>query len=349
MRPTPRTKVKQDNQRGAEVLSYLFDEYATNNPDVPQGLGLRNPDGGANIPSTDERVEFVPRSEEFEDDNGHKLRLLNKFSNEDTGEGETVEEALAADDGATYTDEANDDLPFFRRPIQENVRRYRDFVKYVPVDSALTGLGLAGATYALGNFFNPVDDESIREDVAKIIRERKLPVTTKTVAEVKKEAIKKAKRRKLLFAGAVGLGGAALNSWYHYIPGRPQTLYKWSSAMAKRASMLDPSSFMDINDVKASVMDSSMTDGNKFLAMNMLDSINKPMVSSNDIIGAAINTGVSAMGSPIGRYTVSAATNAALGYGAGSLLGISRPDRLAATMGIGSFVMDSLQPNYNIQ
>lgn len=346
MRLTPRTKVKQDNQRGAEVMSYLFDEYAANNPDVPQGLGLRNPDGGANIPSTNERVEFVPHSEEFEDDNGHKLRLLNKFSNE-----ETVEEAIAADDSAANTDndESEEDLPFFRRPIQENVRRYRDFVKYVPVDSALTGLGLAGATYALGNFFNPVDDESIREDVAKIIRERKLPVTAQTVAAVKKEALKKAKRRKLLFAGAVGLGGAALNSWYHYIPGRPQTLYKWSSALDKRASMLDPNSFMDINEVKASVMDSSMTDGNKFLAMNMLDSINKPMVSSNDIIGAAINTGVSAVGSPIGRYTVSAATNAALGYGAGKLLGISRPDRLAATMGIGSFVMDSLQPNYNMQ
>ncbi len=330
MRYTPRTKVKQDNQRGSEVLSYLYDEYATEHPDAAAGLGLRNPDGGANIPSTDERVEFVPSSEEFEDSNGHKLRLLNKFSS----------------DADSYRKAEETKLPYLRRPIQENIRQYREFVRSPPADSALTGLGVAGVTYALGNFFNPIDNNYIMEDAARIIKDRKLPLTSEVVKAAKEEALRKARRNKLLFAGALGLGSAVLNSWYHYIPGRPQTLYKWSSAINKEASILDPNAAMDINKVKASVIDSSMTDGNKFLALNMLNTIDKPTVSSNDIIGAAINTGASAIGSPIGMYTVSAATNAALGYGAGKLLGISRPGRLAATVGIGSFLTRAMQPSF---
>jgi hypothetical protein len=328
MRYKPRTKVKQDNQRGAEVMSYLYDEFAKEHPE--QTPELRNPDGGADIPSLEDRVEFLPMAAQSEDDNGHKLRLLNKFSSEGSDSAESKS--------------------FMHTPISEHILNYRKAVKSPLVDSALAGLGLAGLSYGLGQYFNPIDDDTILAGAAKILKDTKAPITQQTINAAKKAAMSKARRNKLLFAGAVGLLGAAANSWYHYVPGRPETLYKWANTgMRKRAGMLDPNSFMDINEVKASVMDSPMTDGNKFLAMNMLDSINKPMVSSNDIIGAAVNTGVSALGSPIGRYTVAAATNAAIGYGAGSLMGISRPDRLAATMGIGSFVMNSLQPTYAVQ
>jgi hypothetical protein len=325
MRYKPRTKVKQDNQRGAEVMSYLYDEFSKEHPE--QTPELRNPDGGADIPSLEDRVEFLPMAAQSEDDNGHKLRLLNKFSSEP------------------------ENKSFMQTPISEHILNYRKAVKSPLVDSLITGLGLAGISYGLGRFFNPITEETVLEGAAGILKDKNIPVTAQTLAATKKLARRRAERNKWLFTGAVGLLGATANSWYHYVPGRPETLYKWANTgMRKRAGMLDPNSFMDINEVKASVIDSPMTDGNKFLAMNMLNTIDKPMVSSNDIIGAAINTGVSAIGSPIGRYTVAAATNAALGYGAGKLMGISRPDRLAATLGIGSFVMNSLQPqsNYNM-
>lgn len=327
MRQNPRTKVKQDNQRGADVMSYLYDEFKANNPELTEDQ-YRDPDGKSYTPGTADQVEFVPHAQQSEDDNGHKLRLLNKFSSADT----------------------DAKKPFMHTPISEHIGNYKSLVGSPLVDSALKGAGIFALSYGLDKFFNPIDNNEILKDAATILKETGGPVTNETIVAAKKEALRRAKRRKLLIAGAIGLGGSVLNSAYHYVPGRPETLYKWAGeGFRKNANIWDHGPYMDMNDVRTSVMNSPMTDTNKFLAMNMLDTINKPMVSSGDIMNAAVGTGASAFGSPIGRYTVAAATNAALGYGAGKLLGISRPDRLAATMGIGSFLLNSLQPTYTMQ
>ena len=324
MRSNPKTKLKQDNQRGAEVMSYLYNEFAKDNGQ--QTTEYEASDSEMNIPSLRDRVRFTSLENPEPDVAGSgKLRI-----------------GLGLDPDRAMTKKAN----IFTKPIHEVTHGYRNFVKSPLVDSAIHGLVATGLTRLAGHYFNPIEEQDILNETADIIRKEKLPLTQETVAKTKKRAEDNLKRNKWLFAGAVGLGTAAMNSAYHYVPGRPETLYKWSSEGFNKTASLDPlATSMDINQVKAAVMDSSMTDGNKFLSMSMLNTIDKPMVNSNDIIGAAINTGVSAFGSPIGQYTVAAALDAGTGYLGGKLLGISRPDRLATAVGVGSFLTRTLQPN----
>lgn len=318
-------KVKQDNQRGAETLSYLFQEYAKDRSGSPEYSNTESADERSmDIPSLRDGIKFMAKPPQDNRENT-KVRL---------GLGLDPEKAL------------NKHANIFTDPVHEVVGRYRKFVKSPLLDSALWGSLATGATYLAGQYFNPITEEDVLQETADIIKKNKLPLTTETVKKAKAQAKSNLNRSKWLTAGAIGLGVAGINSAYHYTPGKLESLYKWSSENIRKQASIDPlATSMDINHVKAAVMDSSMTDGNKFLAMSMLDTIPKSSVNSDDIIGAAINTGVSAVGSPIGQYTVAAAMDAATGYVGGSLLGLSRPDRVAAAMGIGSFLARTLQPN----
>ena len=327
MKPRPKTKVKQDNQRGSEVMSYLFEEFNSGRTPLAD---KQIPEQELDIPSLKERVSFRPKAEAPDNAGDRKLRLLNKFSS----------------DNVVEVKDPNEPTPFMRRPLNEHVKNYRDFIKSPLLDSAIVGSSLALGTWALDRYFNPITDTDILEEAAAIAKERKIQPSSDNVKQLKAMARSRLNRNKWIIPGIVGIIGSSANSWYHYKPGNWKSLFKFANAkLNKTASMFGPYDSMDINEVRSAVIDSSMTDGNKFLAMNMLGTIDKPMVTSGDIIGAAVNTGVSAVsGSPIGRYTVAAAANAAMGYSLGKLVGVSRPDRLAAATGIGSFLLGTLQP-----
>lgn len=326
MKPRPKTKVKQDNQRGSEVMSYLFEEFNAGRTPMAD---KQNAEQDLDIPSLKERVEFKPKAATTDNAGDHKLRLLNKFSSE--------HEVVDVDDKPA---------PFMRRPISEHVKNYRDFIKSPLIDSALVGGTLALGTWALDRYFNPITADDVMEEAASVAKKLKIQPSLENIKQLKAKATANLKRNKWIIPGIVGLTGFAVNSRYHYKPGNWKSLFKFANApIEKSASMFGPYDSMDINEVRSAVIDSSMTDGNKFLAMNMLGTIDKSMVTSGDIIGAAVSTGASAIsGSPIGRYTVAAAANAATGYGFGKLIGVSRPDRLAAAAGIGSFLLQTLQP-----
>lgn len=320
-------KTVQDNDRGNSIMSYLGSEARKSckeHPDHGKVDKVKKPvDGEMDIPSLKESVQFTRKKNRDtlipNRVDGPPLRMFNKYAN---------------------------DTPFLQRPFAEHVGRYHDFIRSPLVDSALTGLGVFGLAYAADKFFDPDPETEQEQNTITADYLAKHKIVPKTYDEVKYYRAKALQRRRLnryLIAGATGLIGAGLNSWYHYVPGKPSSLWKFSN-MEKKAGMLGNLDYMDINEVKSAVMDSNMTDGNKFLSMSMLDTINKPMVNSTDIVSAAVNTGVSAFGSPIGRYTVAAAADAALGYGLGKALGISAPGRLAATTGIGSFLLRTLQP-----
>lgn len=322
---------REDNKLGADTMHYLYNAYNKyRKKDKDEQTDQGDYTGHLNRVTDPVRWSSTRITNPIsESSSASPLRLLNKF---------------AADDKDYGSSKPEDN--FFRRPISENVRRYRDFVKSPIIDSLIAGGLVGGLSYGASKFFNPDTDEVVAETAREMVRaDKKNKSPLKTSAQYIQAAKDKLRRDRLITAGIVALGSAGVNSWFHSIPNHPKTWYKWShrGGLNKKSSMLDGSLNMDINEVKAAVLDSPMTDGNKFMSMSMLNTINQPTVNSNDIIGAAIGTGASALaGAPIGRYTVAAVADAALGYGVGKLMGISAPGRLAAVTGIGSFILRSL-------
>lgn len=137
--------------------------------------------------------------------------------------------------------------------------------------------------------------------------------------------------------GLTGLGIYASShpnikgSWYKYLPKK--------DGMRKNNSMLGPADFVPIGFAQQAVMDNpNMTLDNKYRAISMLNSMGGPNtpVSSPDIVSAAVNTGASAHGYPVGRATVGAIADSLLTYAGAKAFGASDPGGLAAKVGLGS-------------
>lgn len=335
------TKTEQDPEIGNRVMSDLGD-FAKQYSPRDTKAGKRTEETEEQLPSLRERIRFA----RHESANAH----------EELATGTSYAAPIHPNipkraSKANVPDPAYDDESLLARPIGDNVMRYRRAMKSPLVDSAIHAVLAGGLMYGASKFFDPDTDEAVAADAVELARDAKasgLELNPDTNYWLN-EARRRRSSSRWKWTAAAALAAAAANELYHYEPGKPSSLFKYSSAnLRKRASMLGPETTMDIDQVRAAVMDSPMTDGNKFLSMQMLDTIDKPLVSSTDIIGAAVNTGVSALGgAPIGRYTVAAAADAALGYGVGSLMGLSAPARLAAATGVTSFLARTLVPANN--
>lgn len=150
--------------------------------------------------------------------------------------------------------------------------------------------------------------------------------------------------------GMMGLGIYAskhpniADSWYRYLPKKDPVPV---SSIRKGASMLGPADFVPLGFAQQAIMNSpEMSLDNKYRAVSMLNAIPggpQTPINSTDIVSAAVNTGSSANGYPLGRAAVGAVADALIGYTVASALGSKNPSRGAALVGLGSFGLNLLK------
>lgn len=244
------------------------------------------------------------------------------------------------------TDKSSDSI--FTMPISQLQDKVRDFTGNPAVLSALMFAPFALGGWGLSKWLNPVEKKEwgpeATSEFRRLAKARGLDLSRmdydqrkELATEAVDNAQSKLNRRHLWTGLGAGLLGAALNSSLHYDGRGLESLYKY---LPKKASMLGPYPELPTDVVRDAVMrDPGLDQLTKLQTMNMLRSAPEPMVSSTDIVNTAVETGASALANkPLGRIAVSAAADYALGYGLGSILGISRPDRLGAVFGIGTAV-----------
>lgn len=236
----------------------------------------------------------------------------------------------------------------FTMPISDLQDKVRAFTGNPAVLSALMFAPFALGGWGLSKWLNPVEKKEwgpeANSEFRRLLKERGLNAA-KMDYEQRKElateavdnAQSKLNRRHLWTGLGAGLLGAALNSALHYDGRGLESLYKY---LPKKASMLGPSPELPTDMVRDAVLyNDGLDPWTKLQTINMLESAPEPMVSSTDIVNTAVGTGASALANkPLGRIAISAAADYALGYGLGSVLGISRPDRLGAVFGIGTAI-----------
>lgn len=210
--------------------------------------------------------------------------------------------------------------------------KFRKYTGSPLVASALLGLGVGGTQYLLANRIGEwMGDNPVGRD----------PKTGEPIYVTPEDR----KRNAILW----GAGAALLNSALHFHPGEWSSLYKYSpkSNMRKTSSMLGPVDYVPLGMAQQAIMqDTRMTNMMKSNALNMLGSIsNNPntMISSTDMVGAAIQTGASAnAGAPLGRMAAAATADYFTGLGIGKLLGMNNPQSLATAAGVGSGIVRGL-------
>lgn len=236
----------------------------------------------------------------------------------------------------------------FTMPIAEIQDKVRGFTGNPAVLSALMFAPFALGGWGLSKWLNPVDKKewgpTSSAEFRRLAKARGLDLSKmdydqrkQLATEAVNNAQSKLNRRHLWTGLGVGLLGAALNAGLHYDGRGLESLYKY---LPKKASMLGPSPELPTDMVRDAVLyNDGLDPWTKLQTINMLQSAPEPMVSSTDIVNTAVETGASALANkPLGRIAISAAADYALGYGLGSILGISRPDRLGAVFGIGTAV-----------
>jgi hypothetical protein len=157
-----------------------------------------------------------------------------------------------------------------------------------------------------------------------------------------------ARRKRLTTLTGVGLTSLGLcssihpnikDSWYRSLPKKHGESTPFSN-IRKGASMLGPADFVPLGFAQKAVMESpTMSLDNKFRAVQMLNAIPggpETPITSTDIVSAAVNTGASAGGYPLGRATVGAVADSLLTYAGAKAFGADNPGSLAAKVGLGS-------------
>lgn len=206
--------------------------------------------------------------------------------------------------------------------------------------------GFAG--WGLSKWLNPTDTKDMTAEAKtymdEMIKYSGLDQDKLTPAQRRdfaRKAVSKARSnetKKHVFTGAgVGLGAWALNSLLHYDSRGTESLFKY---LPKKASMLGPSPILPTEIVRDAVMyNDGLSPWTKLQTINMLQSAPEPYVTSTDIVNTAVETGASALANkPLGRIAVASAADYLLGTGIGSILGLSKPGRLGAILGIGTAI-----------
>lgn len=247
--------------------------------------------------------------------------------------------------------QAKESTSIMHKPISEVVQAYRDTVKSPIVTSLLLGTVPALGYYLVDKFTNPDSvgsnpkiesraQQLIDEDAAKGVRAGDAAAyVDKAVEENKSRRNKNTLAALAIAAGVAHLGQINPKDW--------SQLYKYSSAVRKKASMLGPDPAVDFSTIRSAIQfDERMSPSIKHSALNALSYNVKPMMTSTDIVNNAIYSGESAKtGLPIGRLIASSVVDAAAGYGVGKWLGLARPDRLAGLAGIGSALFNAISYN----
>lgn len=206
---------------------------------------------------------------------------------------------------------------------------------------ALTALGVSSWLNPTNPKSNPTlaaDAQELMEDDINKFNGR----LTKSPQEYLKRAI--AKKRWNNIKNALIAGGlvAGTSAWLRYIPGKPESLWKWN--MPKTASM-NKKAFGPLYTpfgLQQAVNVSGMSPYQKNMTNSMISTMNQPLVDADDVINHSVYSGASGVtGMPLGGMALAAAADAGVGYGVGKLFGIDRPDRLAAAAGIGSFLYNA--------
>ena len=240
---------------------------------------------------------------------------------------------------------------FMSDPIHKTIEGWRDTMKSPIVSSLALGLPLAATYWIADKFVNPDSvgsNENVARDAEKLIDEAVASGNPGTDSKVYiDQAIANNQRRRWKNAALALLGSAALLHTRRIDPNNWSKLYKYSSAMPKRASMLGPDDIVPFSTIRDAVQfDSRMSPSIKHSALNALSYNPSPYMSSTDIVSNAIYSGESAKtGLPIGRLISAAVADAAVGYGAGKLLGVGSPARVAGLAGIGSALINAISYN----
>lgn len=242
---------------------------------------------------------------------------------------------------------------FMHKPIPEAISGWRDAVKSPIVSSAIVGSIPALIYMGVDKFVNPDSvgkNKNLEAYVTQAVEEDKRnnrPL--KTADEYIKAAVEHNKNRRLKNTLGVWLALSALAHTTRIDSSDWSKLYKYSSALDKKASMLGIGPSVDFNTARHAVLsDPRMSDPLKASALNVLNFNPMPAMTSTDIVNSAIYSGETARtGMPIGRLIASSVADAAVGYGLGNLLNVGNPGRLAGLFGIGSALINAVSYNNN--
>lgn len=197
----------------------------------------------------------------------------------------------------------------------EDIRR-KVFLNNPLLESAVIGGAVGLGTYALA------------PTVSKILGEKPYSVDRRTGEILYMDP--QERRSTSLWTG-LGIAGLNWLRGVNFKSFNPSQLF----TMPKRASMLGPIDYVPTQfALNAVTLDPNIPDYLKYNTLNALGTIDKPLISSTDMIDAGISSGISgSTGFPVGRIAAASVADALTAYGVGKLGGLSNPGRLALGVG----------------